>query len=119
MKKATTVTRGSKKVPIIQNLRRFSSFVLKGRRSMSTGRITEGGMDGENFHDVEGKECVVQDMSMMITVTDPEGETLPKGCLTIHNIARLLQEKTTQLPYEVSVLNNRQALIDFEKEYQS
>ena len=80
---------------------------------MSTGRTTEGGMDREDFHDVEGKECVVQDMSIMITVTDPEGEALPKECLTIHNIARLLQEKTAHLPYEVSVLNDRHALIDF------
>ena len=82
---------------------------------MSTGRTNEGGMDGEDFHDVEGKECVVQDMSMMITVTDPEGEALPKGCLTIHNVARLLQEKTAHLPYEVSVLNDGHALIDIEK----
>ena len=91
MKTATTVTRDFKKVAIIQSLQKFSSFVLKGRRrSMSTGRTTEAGMDGEDFHDVEEKECVVQDMSMMITVMDPEGEALPKGCLTIHNVARLL-----------------------------
>ena len=50
MKEATTVTRDSKKVAIIQSLRRFSSFVLKGRRgSMSTDRTTEGGMEGRIF----------------------------------------------------------------------
>ena len=72
-------------------------------------------MEGEDFHHVEGKECVVQDMSLMVTITDLEGESLPEGCLTIHNIVRLCQEKTAHLLYEVSILNDRHALIDFEK----
>ena len=82
---------------------------------MSKGKTIERGVEGENFHDVNGRECAVQDMSLMLTITDPAGESLPEGCLTIHNIARLCQEKTAQLPYEVSILNDRHALIDFEK----
>ena len=42
-----------------------------------------------DFHDVAGKECVVQDMSLMVTITDKEGESLPEGYVTVHNVARL------------------------------
>ena len=82
---------------------------------MLRGKECGRGMEGEEFHDVEGKGCVVQDMSLMVTITDLEGEPLPEGCLTVPNIARLCQEKTTHLPYEVLILNDRHALIDFEK----
>ena len=89
---------------------------MKGRRqNTSKGKVVDKGMEGEDFHDVEGKECVVQDMSLMVTITDLEGEALPEGCLTVHNIARPCQERTAHLPYEVSILNDRHALIDFEK----
>ena len=69
--------------------------------------MIERGVEEENFHD----------MSLMVTITNLEEESLPEGCLTIHNVARLCQEKTTHLPYEVSILNDRHALIDFEKGY--
>ena len=51
----------------------------------------------------------------MVTITDLEEESLPEGCLTVPNVARLCQEKTTHLLYEVFILNDRHALIDFEK----
>ena len=54
-------------------------------------------------------------MSVMLTVTDGEGSSLPEGCLTVPNIARLFQERTTHLPYDVSIINSRHALVDFEK----
>ena len=82
---------------------------------MSKGKELGRGMEGEDLYDVEGKEYVVQDMSLMVTITDLEGKSLPEDCLTVPNIARLCQEKTTHLPYEVLILNDRHALIDFEK----
>ena len=105
-----------KQFATIQGLQRFSSFVLRGRRqNMSKGKELGRGIEGEDFHDIKGKECVVQDMSLMVTITDLEGESLPEGCLTVPNIDRLCQEKTTHLPYEVLILNDRHTLIDFEK----
>ena len=82
---------------------------------MSKGKELDKEVEVEDFHDVEGKECVVQDMTLMATITDLEGESLPEGCLTVHNVARLCQEKTAHLPYKVSILNDRHALIDFER----
>ena len=82
---------------------------------MSKGKVLDKGVEGEDIHDVEGKECVVQDMSLMVTITDLEGESLPEGCLKVPNVARLCQEKTAHLPYEVFILNDRHALIDFKK----
>ena len=82
---------------------------------MSKGKGLDKEVEGEDFHVVDGKECVVQDMSLMVTITDLEGESLPEGCLTVPNIARLCQEKTAHLPYEVLILNDRHALIDFER----
>ena len=74
----------------------------------------ERGKEGEDFHEVEGEGREIQNMSVMLTVTNSEGESLPEGCLTVPNIARLFQERTAHLPYEVTVLNSRHALIDFE-----
>ena len=82
---------------------------------MSKGKVLDKGVEGEDFHDVEGKEHVFQNMSLMVTITDSEGEPLPEGCLTVPKVARLCQEKTAHVPYEVFILNDRHALIDFEK----
>ena len=51
----------------------------------------------------------------MLIITDGEGGVLPDGCLTVPNVARLFQERTTHLPCDVSILNSRHALVDFEK----
>ena len=72
-----------------------------------------GGLKGRTSMMLKGKN--VLSMSLMVTITDLEGESLPEGCLTVPNIARLYQEKTAHLPYEVLILNDRHALIDFEK----
>ena len=73
------------------------------------------GIEGEDYHEVGEVGREVQDMSVMLTITDGEGSSLPEGCLTVSNIARLFQERTAHLPYDVSVLNSRHALVDFEK----
>ena len=82
---------------------------------MSKGKGLDKEVEREDFHDVEGKECLVQDMSLMATITDLEGKSLPEGCFTVPNIARLCQENTAHLLYEVSILNDRHVLIDFER----
>ena len=73
------------------------------------------GVEGEDYHEVGEVGREVQDMSVMLTVTDGEGRSLPEGCLTVPNIARLFQERTTHLPYDVSIINSKHALVDFEK----
>ena len=52
---------------------------------------------------------------MMVTITDLEGEVLPPGCLKITNVARLLQKRTGVLPFHISVLNERNVLLEFER----
>ena len=44
---------------------------------------------------------------------------LPDGCSTVPNIARLFQERTAHLSYDVSILNSRYALVDFGVPYRS
>ena len=45
------------------------------------------GVEGEDFHEVGEVGREVQDMSVMLTVTDGEGRSLPEGYLTVPNIA--------------------------------
>ena len=82
---------------------------------MSLNMDESRGAEGEDYHEVEEVGREVQDMSVMLTVTDGEGRSLPEGCLTVPNIARLFQEKTTYLPYDVTVVNSKHVLIDFVK----
>ena len=78
-----------------------------------------GGTSGEDYHDLGGVEHEIQDMSVMLTITDEEGDASPDGCLIVPDIARFFQEKAAHLPYDVSVLNSRHALVDFERGDQS
>ena len=116
MKKATTVYQSLTKIFNIQSLKKFSSYILRGRRkSMSLNPDELRGEEREDYPEVGEVEREVQDMSVMLTVTDGEGRSLPEGCLTVPNIARLFQERTAHLPYDVSIINSRHALVDFEK----
>ena len=54
-------------------------------------------------------------LSMMISITDPTGGVMPPGCMTVTNIARLLQEQTGILPCQVSILGDRDVLVEFER----
>ena len=70
---------------------------------------------GKEFHELDETEIEMHELSMMVTITDSEGEVLPPGCLTITNVVRLLQERTGVLPFEISVLNERNVLLEFER----
>ena len=77
--------------------------------------MSRGEPTGDEFHEVEPTKSL-HDMSIMLTVTNREGGNLPEGCLMAPNVARLFQERTDYLPYEVSILNESHAVADFEKE---
>ena len=77
--------------------------------------MSRGESTGDEFHKVEPTKSF-HDMSIMLTVTNREGGNLPEGCLMAPNVARLFQERTDYLPYEVSILNDSHAIADFEKE---
>ena len=51
----------------------------------------------------------------MVTITNQTGEPLPTGYLTVTNIIGLLQERTRVQPCEVSVMNDRDVLVEFEQ----
>ena len=60
---------------------------------MSLNPDESRGVEGEDYHEVGEVGREIQDMSVMLTVTDGEGSSLPEGCLTVANIARLFQGK--------------------------
>ena len=73
------------------------------------------GKDGEEFHEMGGKDKIVQDLSILLTITGRHDNILPGGCMTTANLARLFQEKAGVLPYRISVLNDRDALVEFKQ----
>ena len=100
----------------IRALRRLSSLFRRnpsGRMSQEPEPVNKSG--GEEFHELDETEIEMHELSMMVTITDLEGEVLPPGCITITNVARLLQERTGVLPFEISVLNERNVLLEFER----
>ena len=62
-----------------------------------------------------GNDKIVQDLSILLTITGRHENVLPVGCMTTANLARLIQEKTRVLPYQISILSDREALIEFEQ----
>ena len=54
-------------------------------------------------------------MSILLTVTGRHKNVLPVGCMTAANLAHLIQEKTGVLPYQILILSDREALIEFEQ----
>ena len=82
---------------------------------MSKEETLEIGREGEEFHDMGGNDKIVQDLSILLTVTGRHENVLPVGCMTTANLARLIQEKTGVLPYQISILSDREALIEFEQ----
>ena len=71
--------------------------------------------EGKDFRDIRECEKVLQDLSMMVSITGWDDTALPTGCLTTANLACLFQERTGHLPYQISVLNDKEALVEFEK----
>ena len=53
---------------------------------MSLNPDESRGTKGEDYHDIGEVGREVQDMSVMLTITDGEGSSLPEGCLTVPNI---------------------------------
>ena len=70
---------------------------------------------GEEFHELDERGIEMHEISMMVTIMDSNGEILPSGCLTVNNLAQLLHDRTGILPCQVSVLNERNVLIEFER----
>ena len=60
---------------------------------MSKEEAIEVGKDGEEFHDMGGSDKIVQDLSILLTITGKHENVLPVGCMTTTNLARLFQEK--------------------------
>ena len=82
---------------------------------MSKEETIELGKDGEEFHNMGGNDKIVQDLSILLTITGRHDNILPVGCMTTANLARLFQEKAGILPYQISVLNDRDALVEFKQ----
>ena len=82
---------------------------------MSKEETIEMGKDGEEFHDMGGSDKIVQDLSILLTITGRHDNILPGGCMTTANLARLFQEKAGILRYRISVLNDRDALVEFKQ----
>ena len=82
---------------------------------MSKEETIELGKDGEEFHDMGGSNKIVQYLSILLTITGRHDNILTVGCMTTANLARLFQEKAGILPYRISILNDRDALIEFEQ----
>ena len=82
---------------------------------MSKEEAIEVGRDGEEFHDMGGNDKIVQDLSILLSITGRHDNVLPVGCMTTANLAHLFQEKAGTLPYRISVLNDRDALIEFKQ----
>ena len=104
------------RVANIQGLRRLGSFLRGGRhKSMSKEGNVDDGREGEEFHELGGDGKVIQDLGMMVSILGRAGGPIPSGCMTTANIARLVEERTGHLPYEVSILNDVDALVEFEE----
>ena len=82
---------------------------------MSQERDTPECVGGEEFHELNESGLETHELGMMVTITNPAGGALPLGCMTVANLARLLQERTGVLPCHVSVMNDREALIEFDQ----
>ena len=82
---------------------------------MSKEECIEGRREGEEFHDLGENEKIVQDFSTLLTITGRHDGALPTGCMSTVNLAHLIQERSAVLPYQILVLNDREALVEFEK----
>ena len=58
---------------------------------------------------------MIQDLSILLNVTGRHDGSLPTGCMTVANLAHLIQERTGVLPYQISVLNDCEALVEFKQ----
>ena len=82
---------------------------------MSKEESFNGGKDREEFHELGEQGMMVQDLSILLTVEGRHDGPLPVGCMTVANLARLIQERAGVLPYQISVLSDREALVEFEQ----
>ena len=82
---------------------------------MSKEEYIEGGKEGKEFHDLGQNEKVVQDLSILLTITGRHDDALPTGCMTSVNLACLIQERSGVLPYQILVLNDKETLVEFEQ----
>ena len=55
-------------------------------------------------------------LSLLFSIADREGRALPPNFLTVANLMNFIKERAGVQPLEISVLNDREVLVEFDKE---
>ena len=90
-------------------------FRVNKREKMSQERDQQNLSSGEEFHELDETGNETHELGMMVTITNQTGEPLPTGYLIVTNILGLLLERTGVQPCEVSIMNDRDVLVEFEQ----
>ena len=74
--------------------------------------LVTGGMNAE----LNETGLETHPLSLLISISDGEGRALPPNFLTVVNLMNFIKERAGVQPLEISVMNDREVLVEFDKE---
>ena len=71
---------------------------------------------GEGHQELNETGLEPHPLSLLISIADREGRTFPPNFLTVANLMNFIKERAGVQPLEISVMNDREVLVEFDKE---